>query len=378
MPHVVLGVVLASGCTADDGQTGDDGPSPDTQCRIDDPTTYDDLDESACAPASTDYQPGSDDMWPACVTDDRAYHLIASTPSSIARVEAFEQVMDALVSVSPTADDFTAARTIYAQEEGLESRLVRREDMHYPAIPESDWMEGVDPDKQCTVEANVAAYPERCAGPARIAPLLNEAFVAGQQGDGLAAVHKGRIEGALLWFLHLSVYKEANTCLLKAKDCDSSWAYYTGGSDRDGGIGLAAYVREQSDWAHQRIWDGFSAYRCWRELYDIDTYPTPEDTDEQGQMLLANADAQLSEALWYGWATIVRDRLAWQASLCDHEAEGNWAMLQVVGPVLSEQAQRVDPNAAASLDALWAQDAVPTDEDLGDAIAVIDATFGCG
>lgn len=375
-----LAMVLAlAACDADTDANDDGNDSGAEQCMVDEPLVVDALSERNCVPASTDYQPLTDaenDAWPACLPDDGAYHLVDATPSSIARVEAFEQIMEALADDSPSADAFTEARTIYSIEEGLESRLVRREDHHYDPVPEADWVEGVDADKQCTVEENVAAYPERCAGPGRIAPILNEAFAAGQTGDGIAAVNKAQVEAALLWFIHLSVYKEANTCLPKGKDCDSSWAYYTGGHDRNGGIGLSRVVQGHSDLAHQRIWDGFTAFRCWRELYPDAT--TLEELSEDGVMFREMADAQLSEALWYGWALIVRDRLEQLGNSCGDQAEANWAFLQIAGPVLSEQAGRVDANANGSLTSLWSQAEPPAAEDVTAAIATIDSIFGCG
>ncbi|MCH9686657.1 MAG: hypothetical protein K0V04_34815, partial [Deltaproteobacteria bacterium] len=188
-------VLALSACSDADNGSGDDGNSNDDgTCEVDDPLTVEPLDSSDCMPTVTDYVPGSDaDPFPACVTDDGEYHLVDTTPSSIARVEAYEQVMDLLSSSAPTADDFTAARTVYAMDEGLESRLGRREDLHYPPVPEADYDPGFDPDKQCSAASNVDKHPDRCAGPARIAPIINEAFAAGQTGDGEPLVHVARI-----------------------------------------------------------------------------------------------------------------------------------------------------------------------------------------
>lgn len=376
---LTLGLLLPA-CGDDNDGSAEGGTGSDTgtggNCEVESPLDLAPTDESNCTPASSDYQPGQDDPWPACAPDDGSYPLIADTPSSIARVEAFDQIM-MLLDGEPDADAFTEARTVYSIDEGLESRLVRREDLFFPAIPESDWDPGVDPDKQCTVEGNVEKYPERCAGPARIAPIINEAFAAGQSGEGEPLVHAARIEAAGLWFLHLSVYKEANTCLLTAKDCDSSWAYYTGGFDRGGGIGLSAEVQSLSSLAHNRIWDGFAAVRCWRELYPIEDFPTVDDVDAEGQALLDDAYAQLDKALWYGWAQIIRSRLEQQGGVCGLEAEANWEFLKIAGPVLSEQTVRLgDADAAASLTAMWSGDA-PTAEEIQTAADTIDALFGC-
>ena len=334
----------------------------------------DEGDLAACSPNANDYQPGGEDAYDACVTDDGTYTLVDSTPSSIARVEAYEEVLTILAGDS-SSDGFTAARTKYSEDEGLESRLQRREDLHFPEIPMSDWDPGVDSDKQCTVEANVAAYPERCAGPSSIAPIMNEAFAAGQNGEGDAAVHIARIEAAGLWFMYLSVYKEANTCFTsKAKDCDSAWAYYTGGFDRSGGIGMAADVLAVSEDAHNAIWDGFSAFRCIRDLNPADESPSIGDLDMDNQALLCGAQSQLTTALDYGLAMVVRARLEAFAQLADAEAEAAWAGLEIIGLVLDRAGNERDATAYASLQSFWAA-GQPTD--VSDAIATLDAVFSC-
>lgn len=335
-----------------------------------------DHDDSACGPGEDDYVPGTEDDFPACLVDDGEYHLVADTPSSIARTLAYQEIVT-LLAGTPTADAFTEARLVYAQDQGLESRLVRREDEHFPPVPEEDWDPGVAADRQCTVIANVKAYPDRCAGPAKIAPLLNEEFEAGQAGEGVPEVHAARIDAALLWFLYLSVYKEARTCFSGApQDCDSSWAYYTGGEDRDGGVGFSALVSAASPLAHEAIWNGFSAFRCVREIYPPGKAPSLDDLDEEGLALLAAADAQLDEALVYGLALVVRNRIIQQATVCDVEAEANWAFLKVLGPVLDWEGERRDAEAYAPIADLWAADA-PTAEGLAAAVEAIDALFAC-
>lgn len=330
----------------------------------------------ACSPNGADYVPGREDAYPACVTDDGEYSLVADTPSSIARVEAYEEVLR-LLDGATTPDDFTAARAKYAEDEGLESRLQRREDLHYAEIPQSDWDPGVDGDKQCTVPSNVEKYPQRCAGPAAIAPTINEAFAAGQNGEGEPSVHVARIEAAGLWFLYLSVYKEANTCFTsKAKDCDSAWAYYTGGFDRAGGVGIAADVRAVSVEAHEAIWDGFSAFRCLRELYPADETPSIGDLDLEGQALLCSAQHQLTTALDFGLAQVVRARLTQQVDLEGVEAEANWAYLQTIGPVLDRAGDERDGDGYEPARTLW-QDAAPTAAQIDAAIAALDSVFSC-
>jgi hypothetical protein len=339
-------------------------------------------DESACMPAATDYQPrdamSANDTWAACVSDDGTYTLVESTPSSIARVEAYEQIADLLWRAgTPDTAAFTAARDVYSLEEGLESRLVRREDLHYPPIPEEDFDPGVDPDKQCTVEANVIAHADRCAGPTKIAPIIERAFDDGQLGVGDPNVHAARIDAAILWFYYISVYKECSTCTNNAADCDSCWAYYTGGNDRSGGIGLSGLVRTQSDATHNRVWDGFLSVRCWRDLYPPEMYETFDDVPVEGRDLFAQGHGQLDTALHRAFAIVVRDRLERQLEVCETEAAAaNWAFLQVAGPVLDREAQERDAGNAATLSSLWAQDD-PTADDIAAGAAALDAIFPC-
>jgi len=381
----VLALALCTwGC---DGDSNGDGTS-DTDGDTDGDTEGDGVeyacgdlvdegDLEACSPNANDYQPGGDDMYPDCVTDDSTYTLIDSTPSSIARVEAYEEVLTILAGDS-SPDGFTAARAKYSEDEGLESRLQRREDLHFPEIPESDWDPGVDPDKQCTVAANVTAYPERCAGPARIAPIINDAFAAGQSGEGEAATHIARIEAAGLWFLYLSVYKEANTCFTgKAKDCDSSWAYYTGGFDRGGGIGLAADVRAVSTEAHEAIWDGFSAFRCIRDVYPADDTPAVSDLDMDGQGLFCSAQSQLTTALDFGFSQIVRERLEALKGLEGAEADAAWAALEIMGPVLDRAGNERDAASYGSLQTFWSGGLPVDDAAIDAALQSLDAIFTC-
>ncbi|MEM6291112.1 MAG: hypothetical protein AAGA54_07595 [Myxococcota bacterium] len=367
------------GADTDDGATdgatdGDTEEAPGEVFACGD--LVDTADLAACSPNANDYTPGGDDSYDACVTDDGTYTLVDSTPSSIARVEAYEEVLT-ILGEAPTVDDFTAARTKYSEDEGLESRLQRREDLHFPAIPESDWDPGVDGDKQCTVASNVEKYPERCAGPSSIAPIINDAFASGQMGEGEAAVHIARIEAAGLWFLYLSVYKEANTCFTsKAKDCDSAWAYYTGGFDRSGGIGIADDVMAVSSEAHEAIWDGFSAFRCIRDLNPADDTPEIGDLDMDAQALLCSAQSQLTTALDYGLAQVVRAKLVELGNLTDVDAQARWAYLQIIGPVLDRGGNERNAAEYGSLQSFWSGDA-PDAAGIDAAVASLDAVFDC-
>lgn len=392
----LVGLALTTGCPADDpmetASTSDsdattDGTDttgePDPTCEgLEVPT----LNETTCTPQASDYMPrtnmSADDSWPACVSDDGQYNLVDTTPSSVARVEAYEMIADLLWrgDAAPTAADFTAARDVYVTPEGLESRLVRREDLHYEEVPMEDWDPLVDADKQCSVEANYTKYPDRCAGPATISPLIVDAFAAGQNGDD-PAINAAKIEAALLWFLYISVYKESNTCATsKAKDCDSSWAYYTGGFQQDGGIGLAGRVMSESPESHARIFDGILAVRCWRDLTaDGDMYPLLEELDAADQQLFQQGWEQLDQALHRGYARVVRARMETMISnTCDGSGTAaDWAFLQVAGPVLDREATERGAPEAGTLSALWKMD-TPSAQNLADGIAALDAVFPCG
>ncbi|MDC0718670.1 hypothetical protein [Nannocystis bainbridge] len=362
--------------------TTDPGTTTESACDgLDIPA----IDESGCEPLATDYQPrtnnSADDEWPACVSDTGPYTLVDNPPSTIARIVAYENIADLLWrKADPTPADFTAARSEYVLPEGLESRLVRREDLHFPPIPEAEWDPQVDADKQCTVEALATKYAERCVGPAAMKPLVDEAFAAGQAGEGDAKIHAARIHGGLLWFLYLSVYKEANTCATVApKDCDSAWAYYTGGEAIDAPIGMAAEVDAISGNAHERIHDGILATRCWRDIaQDGGMYPLLETLPDDQQELFAQGWEQLDQGLHRGYAVIVRDHMQQyvDASCSSADTQAHWAFLQVAGPVLNREAQDRNPAEAGKLAALWTTDA-PGPDEVTDAIFALDAIFPC-
>lgn len=378
--------MLATGCPEDtpgedtgNGTGGTGEPIGDFLCGD---ATIPAADDSSCTPLATDYQPrdamSANDSWPACVSDNGTYTLVESTPSSIARVEAYEQIADLLWrNGTPDPAAFTAARDAYSLDEGLESRLVRREDLHYPPIPESEFDPGVDPDKQCTVEVNWMNHPERCAGPSTISPVINAAFEAGQTGEGDPRIHAARIDAAILWFFYLSAYKECFTCTTAPQDCDSCWAYYTGGNDRGGGIGLSALVRGESSETHDRVFDGILAVRCWRDLYPPDDDPTLEEVPQEGQALFHQGHEQLDQALHRAFALVVRARLERQLEVCETEdAAPNWAFLQIAGPVLDREARERDPASADELARVWDL-AEPTADDIAAAAAALDAVFPC-
>ncbi len=370
------------GCTPDDtpipgdGNGDGDGDGDGPPCA----PSNEIADDSTCTQLDSDYSPGADDDYDACISDGGTYERIGSPPSSIGRVEAFDRIADILWrSGTPNAADFVEAREVYDEDQGLGSRVERREDLHYPPIPadDPDRNPGVDDDKQCSVTAIANKHPDRCAGPAKIRPLINRALIDGANGDGDANASAARVKAGGLWFLYLSIYKEATTCFTgAAKDCDSSWAYYTGAQQvAKTGLGLAKMVSPISEYTHQRIFDGVLAVRCVRDLYPQDDYPTFGDVPPAGQSLFETAAEQLDQALHRGYALTVRRHLLAHSS-CEASAS-NWAFIQTAGPVLDREAATRDPTAAAELAALWALSA-PDPTDINRAIALLDSLFDCG
>ncbi len=311
-----------------------------------------------CPVGAGDFVPGADDTWPTCNPDSGEYATFEPNVSTIARVAGYEQIADLLWEREglPSSEDFLAAREIYATDEGLASRITRREDEHYPPVTDGDGNVLL-----CRDEGVPELDPDRCVGPAQIAPLINAAFVAGIEGDE-PAIQAARIDAALLWFLALSTHKEAITCTQVRKDCDSSWAYYTGGTQADEQpLGLARLVNEASEFTHQRTFNGVLAVRCWR---DNDT--ADEATD------LATRDravAQLDAALDAGLARIISARVARMTAADADTAAPDWAWLQVLGPALDRAVRNIDAGAADALQAEWAKN----DPNSVDTAAIIDA-----
>ena len=382
----LLAMILVFGltptaCTNDDpmteGESGDgdgDGDSGADPCApADDP-----VDEGSCGPLETDY-PGSD-LYPACISDSGLYELYADPPGSIARIEAGDAIAELLWRKgAPTVADFTEARTTYELDQGLGSRVERREDLHYDPIPEDEWDPGLDPDKQCSNTALAMAYPERCAGPVRLRPLINQAFVDGMSAEGDPNLNAARIKAGFFWFYYLSVYKEAYTCTAKGKDCDSAWAYYTGGAQVDGDlIGLAGFVAEYSEPTHQRIFDAVLAARCFRDLYDNETYPTYDALPDEGKVLFDTAWEQLDDALHRGFAIVIRQHLlAHDSEACSAASEANWELVTILGEVFDRELRERDADAADELLDIYALTS-PSVEDVARAVELIDQTVPCG
>ncbi len=319
-----------------------------------------DVENSSCAPMADDYQPrdnaSANDTWPACISDAGEYVKFDTNISSLARVAAFEEIGEILGfggRKAPSPDDFLAARVVYAQEQGLESRVSRREDEHYPAAPAA--CRDLTPEEQ-------AMYPDRCVGPVKIRPILNDAFEAGIRGEA-PLENAGRIEAALLWFFYASIYKEATSAAQNAVDVDSMWAKYTGGEPRESALGFSRYVKPRSQQAHDRIWDGLLAVRCWRDLDN----PTGTATDP---VMHERARAQLDRALLRGVALIVRQRL--EQAACAPA----WESAKILGAVLDREATVRDPAQAAALREELGKGRAE-DVDTARAVGALDALFPC-
>jgi hypothetical protein len=318
-----------------------------------------DVDPGACTAEATDYRPGQADAWDACITDDGQYHRIDASISTIARIEAFEAI--AALLFDPAADaspaDFTMARMQYQLEEGLESRVVRRYDPHFTVPAGTD----------CTMPAVAAMYPDYCVGPARLQALILDALNGGIMGMD-ARNNAARVEAGLLWFLYASQYKESLTCTTAIRDCDSSYAYYAGGSEARCAAGLSRYVNEVSPYAHDRAWDGLLAVRCWRDLD-----PEAMATD---LALRDRAREQYDRAVLYGVAQIVKDRLTRAMTATGAEQAYYWTFVGVLGQALDRE---MTEESATDAMTLRTQIARPTAAaaDIPAAIAAIDAVFDC-
>jgi hypothetical protein len=366
---VVVALLLVAGCESQpivtDAGRRDAGPREDAGEIVMPPACTDvprtpPLPE--CPRPGTDYVPGVDDAWPACVSDSGQYERIQPSISTIARVRAYEEIEALLFDPSrdPDSDAFLQARLLYQEEQGLDSRVVRRYDPHFTAP------EGTD----CTLAGVPAMYPDYCVGPSTLSPILLSAFEAGITGVGAepSRVHAARIQAALLWFLYASVHKETLTCTRVAADCDSAYAYYTGGEPARGGVGLAGDVAAVDPRAHGRAWDGVLAVRCWRDLD-----PGEVAADLERRELARN---QLDRAVLQGVASIVRDRLV---RLCDATGDAlryHHAFVQVLGRALDREAQVRDAAQAAALREELARPD-PSEIDVGRAVRAIDAVFDC-
>ncbi|MCB9654701.1 MAG: hypothetical protein H6729_11285 [Deltaproteobacteria bacterium] len=356
-------VAVMASCARDPSASrGDSGPGTNA-AGFCEPTPAYTEDLSACRAAPDDYQPrtggSASDTWPACISDDNVYHVINPSISTVARVAAFEEIGKMLWvnNRRPSEQDFIDARVLYAQDQGLDSRVQRREDVHFAAAPEPCSTAGI-PDQ----------YADRCVGPAKLLPILNDAFARGAQGDN-PTVQAARIEAALLWFLYVSVLSEVNSCATKPQDCDSSWAYYAGGTPRDAPLGLARAMNDLTSAAHDRAYDGVLAVRCWRNL-DNETGTATNLT------LRDRALAQLDRAMLRGMALIVRQRVTELECSQGDVLAARWAFLTTLGPLLDREA-RARGSSEADVIASELSAASPSGVDVERTVDAIDTLFPC-
>lgn len=365
-----ISLALASSCASDDPKPTDridggaiDGQVDELGAACNPAVTYSET-VTGCQPLTTDYSPrnsaSANDSWAACISDDDAYHRIDPNVSTIARIDAFEKMATLLWArtTPPTPQDFRDARVLYAQSEGLDSRLQRRHDIHYPAPADN---------AGCNTVGIPEQYPDRCVGPFTLLPILNDAFIKGANGE-VPREQAARIEAALLWFLYVSPLSEITSCTTSAKDCDSAWAYYSGGAERETPRGLGRYIQSIAPETHHRAFDGILAARCWRDLDNAATATNIALRDQARQ--------QFDEAVIRGLALILRQRfLELTCSSGDYRAAA-FAFIKVLGPLLNRAASERDANLAPSLQSQVAT-ASPDTVDVEAAVAAIDTLFGC-
>lgn len=318
---------------------------------------------TSCQPLATDYLPrsssSSTDAWPACISDTGAFTPINPNTSSIARVTAFEDIAGLLWrdGALPGPQAFIDARVVYAVDQGIDSRVQRREDLHYPAAPSA-----------CSTAGIPEQHPDRCAGPAKLLPILNDAFAKGARGEA-PRLHAARIEAALVWFFYLSPLAETVSCTTKPQDCDSCWAYYAGGTPRDAPLGLGKMIRGLGPETHDRAYDATLAVRCWRNLDN----ETGVATDLVRRDL---AFAQLDQALLRGVALVLRQRASELHCTTGDVREARFAFLTTLGPLL-DRAARERSVANADILAREVGRATSGEVDVSALTGALDALFPC-
>ena len=356
-----LSMLLAVACESSDPDAsaplgGGGAAGASAGCPV--PTDPGAGDAPSCQPQSDDYLPASTatDAWPACISDDGVFHPFDPNVSSNARTAAFVEISKKLAfggGRAPSPQDFIDARVAYSVSEGIESRVARREDEHYPAAP-----------KSCRdlAGAELAAYPDRCVGQNKLQPAINAAFEAGIAGKE-PVENAARIEAALLWFFYVSTHKEARSCADTQADCDSSSGYYAGTQTRGAGEGLAAYVKAASPQTHARVWDGLLAVRCWRDLDNPGGLAT-------NFALRDRAAAQLDRALLRGMALVLQHRAR------NLSCSAAWETVKMIGPLLDREASLRDPAKAAVIRQEVAR-ASATSVDVAALTGALDAVFAC-
>jgi hypothetical protein len=361
-------VVAAMGCETDDptspgGSLNDAGTGADGDTRACDPDGVTALaPPPACTIGPTEYTPrdatSAGKRFAACISDDNAYHPFQADVPSNARLAAIESIGQMLGwngSKVATPADFVQARLLYTQPEGVDSRVQRREDIHYPEAPKLC--------RDMTAE-EAMQYPDRCVGPAKIIPMLNDAFEKGQKGVD-PVIQAARVEAALIWFMFVSYYKEGLGCQVELNQCDSTSAYWGGNQDRTAAPtgGLGRYIKSLSPEAYERGWDAVLAMRCWRDL------DNPSGVGSNTE-LMNRVGVQLDRAGDHALALIVRHRL--QNLGCGPA----WETVKILGGVLDRAATAADAATATVLRAELAK-ADPTTVDVSAATSALEKLFPC-
>lgn len=323
---------------------------------------------ASCTCSNDDYAPrfnaSKNDTWPACISDSGVFHLIGpGVPAADSRSVAFDTIASKLWrrATIPTPTDFTSARDDYSIMQGIGSRVARRQDVHYPELPGDD--------KFACSDATVAAMnPDRCFAPARLKPILDDAFAQGQAGTK-PQVQAARIEASLLWFFYLSVSSEIWTCSFDdIEDCDAAWGYYSGARDRSQPIGLGAYIKALDQATYNRGYDAILAIRCWRDL--------DQALPSLCKTFYDRTQAQMDKPLTRGMALILRDRLGKLPTLSGEAQDAALTFINLLGGFLDRAARSIDPSRA---DALKAQTQATSAAavDVTAAQGAIDALFPC-
>lgn len=361
--NVFATVCLLLACVRDPNANTPDGGTATNAEGFCDPAPMYAENVAGCQARTDDYQPramhSAGDTWPACVSDDNSYHPINPSIPTSARVAAFEDIASRLWKANklPSVQDFIAARVSYAQDQGLDSRVQRREDVHYPPAPQP-----------CSTAGTADQHPERCVGPAKLLPLLNDAFAKGSLGE-TPAIHAARVEAALLWFLYVSALSEVVSCATKPQDCDSAWAYYSGGTPRESPFGLARYIQALGAETHARAYDGLLAVRCWRNL--------DNETGSAANLGLRDrALEQVDRAMLRGVALVARARLSELSCSKGDALQARWTFVKTLVPFLDRAARERDAAKAEALSAAISG-AEPEQVDAITAIAALDALFPC-
>jgi hypothetical protein len=362
---LALALVILAGCEAEDPIAAGPRPTHDAgggamACNPDGVAAL--PPPPQCAIGPTEYTPRDPTSigkrYPACISDDNAYHPFqADVPSNarLAAIESIGQMVGWNGSRVGTPTDFEMARLLYTMPEGVDSRVQRREDIHYPELP-----------KLCRdmTKEEAMQYPDRCVGPAKIIPMINDAFEKGSKGID-PVLQAARLEAALIWFMYVSYYKEGLGCQLELNQCDSTSAYWAGNQDRTAAPtgGLGKYVKPLSAEAYERGWDAVLAMRCWRDL------DNPSGVGMNTE-LMTRVGVQLDRAGDHALALIVRHRL--QNLGC----AAAWETVKILGGVLDRAATAADAAQAKALrDELGKAD--PATVDIGAATAALERLFPC-